>query len=69
VIKDISPAGIGPVRRSPNSFEGQDVARVSDNIKAGDGNGIDSISLNPDSFVSTTKFVTATEQRIGRAAK
>jgi hypothetical protein len=42
---------------------------VSDNIKAGDGNGIDSISLNPDSFVSTTKFVTATEQRIGRAAK
>jgi len=32
-------------------------------------NGIDSISLNPDSFVSTTKFVAATEQRIGRAAK
>ncbi len=28
--------------------------------------GIDSISLNPDSFVSTTKFVAATEQRIGR---
>lgn len=32
-------------------------------------NGIDSISLNPDSFVSTTKFVAATELRIGRAAK
>ncbi len=28
--------------------------------------GIDSISLNPDSFVSTTKTVAATEQRIGR---
>jgi len=28
--------------------------------------GIDSISLNPDSFVSTTKTVAATERRIGR---
>jgi len=32
-------------------------------------NGIDSISLNPDSFVSTTKFVAATEQRMAREAK
>jgi pyruvate,water dikinase len=29
--------------------------------------GIDSISLNPDSFVATTQFVAATEKHLGRA--
>ena len=31
--------------------------------------GIDSISLNPDSFIATTRLVAATEQRLGRAGK
>lgn len=31
--------------------------------------GIDSISLNPDSFISTTRTVAQTEQRLGRAGK
>jgi pyruvate,water dikinase len=31
--------------------------------------GIDSISLNPDSFIATTRTVAATEQRLGRAPK
>ena len=31
--------------------------------------GIDSISLNPDSFVATTQFVAATEKTLGRAGK
>lgn len=31
--------------------------------------GIDSISLNPDSFVATTQLVAATEQKLGRSGK
>jgi pyruvate,water dikinase len=31
--------------------------------------GIDSISLNPDSFISTTRTVAATEQRLNRIKK
>jgi len=31
--------------------------------------GIDSISLNPDSFVATTQFVAATEKTLGRASR
>jgi pyruvate,water dikinase len=31
--------------------------------------GIDSISLNPDSFIATTRTVAITEQRLGRAPK